>query len=203
MATSLLGDSSRSEQEKAEMLEMVKRATARIDRLVKDLVEVGRMEAGRGLAIEAACADVAPVLREVCAAHAAMAGARQLRVVCDAPAALPPVYVDCHRLMQVLSNLVGNAIKFTPAGGTISVAAAVAGGELRVPVKDTGDGMEAEDLERIFDPYWQAERTACLGAGLGLKIAKGIVEAHGGRIWARSAPGQGTTFVFTLPLAGA
>jgi signal transduction histidine kinase len=101
----------------------------------------------------------------------------------------------------VVCNLAGNAMKFTPPGGRITIGARVTGGELEVSVKDTGTGMSPEDLARVFEPYWQAQRTASLGAGLGLKIAKGIVEAHGGRIWVESTVGEGTTFHFTLPIA--
>ena len=201
MATSLLDDVSRPEEERAHMVQMVKRATARMDRLVRDMLEVSRLDSGRTLPINARCVDVAPVLWEACEDQAAVAQARGLRVECDVPEGLPAVSVDCDRLQQVVCNLVGNAMKFTPPEGRITMAARAVGAEVQVSVKDTGAGMSEADLERIFEPYWQAQRTASLGAGLGLKIAKGIVEAHGGRIWAESAIGEGTTFFFTLPVA--
>ena len=141
------------------------------------------------------------MLREACEAQAAVAQAARPPVECDVPDALPAVQVDCDRVQQVVCNLVGNAMKFTPPGGRITVAARADGDEVEVSVKDTGAGMSEADLERVFEPYWQAQRTASLGAGLGLKIAKGIVEAHGGRIWVESALGEGTTFHFTLPIA--
>lgn len=204
MATSVLDDLSRSPEERTQMVQMVKRATARMDRLVRDLLEVSRLDSGRTLPIHARCVNVGPVLWEACEAQAAVAQAAGLFVECDVPDALPAVQVDCDRLQQVVCNLVGNAMKFTPAGGRITIsarAAAAEGDEVQVSVKDTGAGMSAADLERIFEPYWQAQRTASLGAGLGLKIAKGIIEAHGGRIWVESALGEGTTFFFTLPVA--
>jgi signal transduction histidine kinase len=201
MATSLLDDLSRPEEERALMVKMVKRATERMQRLVHDMLEVSKLDSGRTLPIDARCVDVVPVLREACEAQSAVAQAAGLLVECDLPQELPAVKVDCDRVEQVVCNLVGNAMKFTAPGGRISVAARAIGDEILVSVKDTGAGMSAEDLERIFEPYWQAQRTASLGAGLGLKIAKGIVEAHGGRIWAESAVGQGTTFFFTLPVA--
>jgi signal transduction histidine kinase len=201
MATSLLDDVSRPEEERAHMVQMVKRATARMDRLVRDMLEVSRLDSGRTLPINARCVNVAPVLWEACEDQAAVAQARGLRVECDVPEGLPAVSVDCDRVQQVVCNLVGNAMKFTPPDGCITVAARVEGDLVQVSVKDTGAGMSESDLERIFEPYWQAQRTASLGAGLGLKIAKGIVEAHGGRIWAESALGEGTTFYFTLPIA--
>lgn len=201
MAASLLDDLSCPEAQRAAMVKMVKRATARMERLVRDLLEVGRLDAGRTLAIEARCADVAPAIREACDALAVQAQAASLRLECDVPDDLPAVEVDCGRIEQVLANLVGNALKFTPAGGRVAVSARAEGGEVVVSVRDSGAGLSEDELKRIFDPYWQAQRTASLGAGLGLKIAKGIVEAHGGRMWAESAPGAGTAFHFTLPVA--
>ena len=201
MATSLLDDLSRPEEERAQMVQMVRRATQRMDRLVRDMLEVSRLDSGRTLPIAARCVDVAPVLREACEAQGPVAQAGGLVVECDVPDGLPAVQVDCDRVQQVVCNLVGNAMKFTPPGGRITVAARTEAGEVVVSVQDTGAGMSEADLEKVFEPYWQAQRTASLGAGLGLKIAKGIVEAHGGRIWAESALGKGTTFFFTLPVA--
>jgi signal transduction histidine kinase len=114
---------------------------------------------------------------------------------------MPPVYADRHRVLQVLSNLIGNAMKFTPAGGMITYRAEQQRTEVLFTVADNGPGIPKENLGDIFNPYWQAKRTARLGAGLGLPIAKGIVESHGGRIWVESEPGKGTKFFFTLPVA--
>jgi signal transduction histidine kinase len=101
----------------------------------------------------------------------------------------------------VLSNLVGNAIKFTPERGTISVRAEAENQEIRVTVADTGPGIPPDQLANVFDRYWQARRSDQEGSGLGLFIAKGIVEAHGGRIWTEAHPGAGATFIFVLPRA--
>ena len=201
MAASLLDDDSRSAAERAQMVGMVKRATARMDRLIRDLLEVGRLEAGHSLPVETRCADVAPAIREAVDAHEALARAGRVRLECDVPDGLPAVNADCGRIVQVLSNLLGNALKFTPGGGRVAVSARAESDELVVSVVDSGPGLSEEEQDRIFEPYWQAKRTASLGAGLGLKIAKAIVEAHGGRIWVESAPGEGTTFRFALPLA--
>ena len=108
---------------------------------------------------------------------------------------------DAHRLVQLLSNLVGNAVKFTAPGGRLRISAGVADGDICFSVHDSGSGIPAHDLPRVFDRFWQAERGGDLGAGLGLAIAKGIVEAHGGRIWVESKLGEGTTFYFTIPTA--
>src|SRR5215212_8600497 len=115
---------------------------------------------------------------------------------------LPQVWVDRRRIEQVLINLVHNAVKFTPEGGEIVVGAGLADGMLRVSVRDTGVGINAEELPRIFERFYKtdaARRSA--GSGLGLAIAKRIVQAHGGTISAESTPGHGATFSFTLPLA--
>lgn len=201
MAASLLDDDSRTAAERAQMLGMVKRATARMDRLIRDLLEVGRLDAGHTLPVQPRCADVAPCIREACDAHEALAAAASVLLDCDVPDALPAVEADCDRILQVLSNLIGNAVKFTPPGGRILVSARAECGDVVVSVADSGPGLDDDEQARIFEPYWQARRTASLGAGLGLKIAKAIVEAHGGRIWIESAPGEGTTFRFSLPAA--
>jgi signal transduction histidine kinase len=201
MAASLLDDESRSQAEKAQMLNMVKRATARMDRLIRDILEVARIDAGRSLPIEARCADVGPCVKEVCEAHAFLAQGAGVRLVCDVEPGLPPARADCDRIAQVLANLIGNALKFTPAGGEVSVEAQAEEDAIMIAVSDSGPGMSSDELDRVFDPYWQAQRTASLGSGLGLKIAKAIVDAHGGSIQVESAPGQGTTFRFRLPRA--
>jgi len=112
---------------------------------------------------------------------------------------LPPVLFDHRRVLQALSNLVGNAIKFTPSGGTVSLWVEAEEDEVVIAVRDTGIGIPAEYLPHLFDRYWQGERQARGGAGLGLAIAKGIIEAHGGRIWVESTRGTGSTFRFALP----
>jgi signal transduction histidine kinase len=117
------------------------------------------------------------------------------------------VWADRERVLQVLANLCGNAVKFTPDGGTVTVRAALDGddgadgGAIRIACIDTGPGIAAADLPHVFDRFWQARSTRRAGAGLGLAIAKGIVEAHGGTISAASKPGEGSTFAFTLPVA--
>ena len=118
------------------------------------------------------------------------------------PNDVPPVFADRHRVLQVLSNLIGNAMKFTPPGGTIRVYAEARGEEVLFTVSDTGPGIPPEHIDKIFIPYWQAKRTERMGAGLGLTISKGAVESHGGRIWVESEPGKGTKFRFTLPVVG-
>jgi signal transduction histidine kinase len=108
---------------------------------------------------------------------------------------------DPERIQQTLSNLVGNAIKFSQAGSKIAVVARRDADGVVISVVDNGKGIAADRLPRVFDRYWQSSRTDRQGAGLGLAIAKGIVEAHGGRIWIESKPSEGTTASFSLPFA--
>jgi signal transduction histidine kinase len=114
---------------------------------------------------------------------------------------LPAAWADRDRLLQVFENLIGNAVKFTPAGGDVTVGAAPRGDEVLFWVCDSGSGIDAEDLPHVFDRFWQSSSARRHGAGLGLAIVKGLVEAHGGRVWADSAPGRGSTFFFTIPAA--
>jgi signal transduction histidine kinase len=129
-----------------------------------------------------------------------LAAAAALELRLETSSSLPRVSADRHRMHQVLSNLIGNAIKFTPRGGTITLRGDVVADELRVAVADSGSGIPAEQLPHIFGQFWQGARTDRRGIGLGLAIAKGIVEAHRGRIWVESTLGNGSTFYFTLPL---
>ena len=111
------------------------------------------------------------------------------------------MWADRDRLLQVFENLVGNAIKFTKPGGRIALGATVQEGEIIFSVSDTGRGIASTHLPHVFDRFWQAPGTERRGMGFGLAIAKGIVEAHGGRVWVQSMPGQGSTFFFTIPTA--
>ncbi|QRO02881.1 GHKL domain-containing protein [Archangium violaceum] len=115
---------------------------------------------------------------------------------------LPRVRADRERILQVLSNLVGNAIKFTAKGGTISLRARQVDGSVRISVKDNGPGISSEDLPHLFERFWRASSVSERGTGLGLSIVKSIVDAHGGTLWAESQVGAGSTFFFTLPVAG-
>ncbi|HWW62151.1 MAG TPA: HAMP domain-containing sensor histidine kinase, partial [Thermoanaerobaculia bacterium] len=144
--------------------------------------------------------DVGKLLHETYELFKAQAAAGEVTLQVRVEDA-PPVYADHHRVLQVLSNLIGNSLKFTPAGGIVAVRAEPHREVVLFTVSDTGPGIPPENLGDIFNPYWQAKRAERFGAGLGLPIAKGIVEAHGGRIWVESTPGEGTRFYFTLPVA--
>jgi signal transduction histidine kinase len=171
-----------------------------MSRLIADLLDVTRLEGGKRLPIEPEQVQAAELLEEAKELFRAQATVAQVSMEYHCDKTLPPVHADRHRVLQVLSNLIGNSLKFTPPGGRITVSAKLREDEVLFSIADTGPGIPREHLSDIFSPYWQAKRTERLGAGLGLPIAKGIVEAHGGRIWVESEQGQGTQFYFTLPL---
>ncbi len=181
-------------------LEVIKRSATRANRLIQDLLDVARIQAG-GLVVDPVPVDVSSLVHEAVDAATPLAAAAQLRVSCSLPDFSPAVSSDRERILQVFANLIGNAIKFTPKGGEIRILAIPDSSEVRFTVADSGPGIPAENLGHVFDRYWQAKSTAKLGTGLGLSIAKGIVEAHGGRIWAESPPDSGAEFIFTLPVA--
>jgi signal transduction histidine kinase len=181
-------------------LEVIQRSATRANRLIQDLLDVAKIQAG-GLAVDPIAVEVKTLVNEVMESATTLASAAQIKVLSDYAEPLPFVASDRERVLQVFTNLIGNAIKFTPKGGQITIRAAEESGEVRFTIADTGPGIPREHLDHVFDRYWQAKSTAKLGTGLGLSIAKGIVEAHGGRIWAESPPGRGAEFHFTLPIA--
>ena len=202
LGASLLQTSNTLSDEDREQIDMMAVSARRMSRLIADLLDVTRLEGGKRLPIEPETLDPAELMREADDLFRSQAAASQVTMSCEMPDRLPPVHADRHRIMQVLSNLIGNSMKFTPPGGIITVRAALKDGEMLFMVSDTGPGIPRENLDDIFNPYWQAKRTERMGAGLGLSIAKGVVEAHGGRIWAESEQGRGTQFYFTLPIEG-
>ena len=197
MCASLLLDLPMPREKQAEHLERIRRAGERMNRLVQDLLDIAKLEAGR-VAISPRPIEVAPLMREAQGMLTPLAAERELRLDVHVADGLQPVMADEGRVLQVVSNLVGNAVKFTPPGGTITIRADDAPGGVRFSVSDTGVGMTTEQLSKLFGQFWQANPADRRGIGLGLSIAKGIVEAHDGRIWVESQPGAGTTFHFTL-----
>jgi signal transduction histidine kinase len=168
-----------------------------MERLTAQLLDVSRIEAG-ALEVRNDPIDLPPLIAEALERCEGRARARGIAVRCEIDDDIPQVTGDHDRLMQVLSNLLGNALKFTHEGRGISVHVARLSGMLQISVEDSGVGIAHEDLPHIFTRFWQANRKSRAGAGLGLAICKGIVEAHGGRIWAVSVVGRGTTVCFTL-----
>jgi len=184
-------------QERARrQVEAIQRAGNRMNRLIRDLLDFASIQAGR-LSVSMRPQDVAAMVAEVLDVMEPLAGPKGQHLVADVAPELA-IRCDHDRVIQLFSNLVGNAIKFTPDGGTITVRAAPEGDIVRFSVVDTGPGIPREELAHVFDRYYQAQRKNRDGIGLGLSIARGIVEAHGGRIWAESEEGKGSTFSFTL-----
>ncbi|MCY1045096.1 PAS domain-containing sensor histidine kinase [Corallococcus sp. bb12-1] len=179
-------------------LDSLEKSLQRANRLIQDLLDVARLEGG-GLSVERELLDVAPLVREAVELHRALAEAKSLQLVAVVPEGLPTVFADRERALQIFSNLVGNALKFTPEGGSITLRVRAEGGQVRFSVRDTGPGIPPEDLPHLFEPFWQAHAKRKEGAGLGLAIVKGLVEAHGGQLGVESHPGAGSTFFFTLP----
>jgi signal transduction histidine kinase len=188
------------EQQRIRRTDTIVRACERMNRLMQDLLDASRLQAGYTISIDPTAQDVAALIRDACESFRASAEARLIEIACDVPRHVPRVSADRDRILQVLSNLLSNAMKFTPEGGTITIRAEPQDQGVRFSVADTGPGIRTEDLAHIFERFYQASSTASKGTGLGLPIAKGIVEAHGGRIWVESKAGIGATFYFTLPI---
>jgi two-component system, chemotaxis family, sensor kinase Cph1 len=176
----------------------IQRAVRRMNTLIRDLLDLAKLEAGR-FTLQCSRCQMNDLIEESLLILRPLAEAKRITLTSDLRAAT--VDADHDRIFQVLSNLVGNAIKFTPEGGSISVRAEAENAEVRVTVADTGPGVPADQLANVFDRYWQARRSDQEGSGLGLFIAKGIVEAHSGRIWTEAHMGSGATFIFILPIA--
>jgi PAS domain S-box-containing protein len=179
-------------------LELIQRAAGQMNQMVQDLLDVSSMEAG-AFSVNPADQDVAALIAEAETLLRPMAGQKSITLHCEVEDDLAPLRIDTHRMLRVISNLVGNAIKFTPEGGVVALRAERAQGEIRFTVTDTGPGIPPEMLPHVFDRYWQARKGDRRGTGLGLAIAKGVVEAHGGRIRVESPKGGGASFVFTVP----
>jgi signal transduction histidine kinase len=170
--------------------------------LVDELLDVSRMQAGK-FTLERQPVEVSALVREVLAERGTTALQKGLSLVNEVPAELPKVDADPRRVRQVLSNLLTNAIKYTPAGGTVTLKAQVEDDTMRVAVGDTGIGISEDQRRRIFDAFTQVDMSNTRqvgGVGLGLYIVKALVEAHGGEVGVDSAMGQGSRFWFTLPL---
>jgi chemotaxis family two-component system sensor kinase Cph1 len=201
-ATALLRTADDGEPESPARLraaaDRIQRSIDRMTVLVTDLLDLARIEAG-GLELDRQPRPLRDLIDEALALARPLADAKHLRLLEDLEDCTASV--DRNRLHQVVSNIVGNAIKFTPEGGSVTVSTRCLPTEIHLSVTDTGPGIPAHELPHLFDRYWQSRRAARAadGAGLGLYIARSIVEAHGGRIWASPSPTGGTTFTFSLP----
>jgi len=190
-----------SDAERRAQLDVIARSAERMSRLIRDLLDVARIEQGR-LTIDCRCHDPGELAAEACDAFRGAAREKTISLACECDDDLPQVYVDRDRIVQLLSNFLNNAVKFTAAGGRIVVAArAEPDRAVRLSVSDTGPGIAGDELPHVFTRFWQAKRTAHLGTGLGLAIAKGIATAHRGAVDVQSEPGRGSTFSVVLPFS--
>jgi PAS domain S-box-containing protein len=202
MSAALLRDPNISldEGQQHQQLDIISRSAHRMNRLIQDLLDVARIE-GKRFTLHCRCEDPRAVARELYEAFLPMARAKDITLTNHATERLPRIMVDRDRISQVLSNFLNNALKFTSANGRIALDVSLDAdtNEVRFGVSDTGPGIQPEELPHIFSRYWQAKRTAHLGSGLGLAIAKGIAEAHHGRVGVESELGRGSTFTLCIP----
>lgn len=200
LSRSLLAQPISDDTETRQNVALIAQAADQMDTLIRDLLDMNRLDAGQ-LAIAAAPVEPSALLLESLQTLRPLVDEKDIDLDLQIETGLPRVTADRERIQQTLSNLVGNAIKFSPGGSKIVVTARRDSDAVVFSVIDRGKGIPADQLPRVFDRYWQSSRTDRQGAGLGLAIAKGIIETHGGRIWIESSPGEGTTASFTLPVA--
>ena len=177
----------------------ITRAVGAAVRLIRDLLDVARIEAGQ-LSIEPTTLDIASVVSEACDAFLQLANEKSIALESTVAKDLPNACGDRDRILQVLGNLLSNAIRFTPKGGRILVRAQQCPDGIEFSVQDTGSGIPPEALPNVFDRFWRARPSDRKGLGLGLAIVKGIVTAHHGRVTAQSEMGKGSVFCFSIPI---
>jgi signal transduction histidine kinase len=187
-------------EKQADLLFAAREDCERLQGIVDDLLDLSRIQAGR-LTLAVRRVATAVLVEEALGVHRVAAGDRGVRLVHEVAPEAEEVEVDAERVQLVLSNLVGNGVRHTPEGGEVAVRVKRVGVHARFEVKDTGEGIPPEEQARIFEKFYRAPGAPAGGAGLGLSIARDIVQAHGGEIGVVSAKGQGSTFWFTLPQA--
>jgi signal transduction histidine kinase len=189
-----------TEAEALKPVEMIQRTARTMETLLGDLLDMASIQAGR-LSIDARPENIKSLLVEACDGQQVLARVKGIDLACEQTVDDVKVRCDRDRIMQVLANLLGNAIKFCKAGDAIALRAEARDQDVLVAVRDNGPGIPHDEFDAIFEPYQTMKRPGQDGTGLGLYITKGIIQGHGGRVWVESAVGQGTTFFFTLPRA--
>ena len=203
MAADALAKSGAPEERQGELPKAVgriRRAAERMLRLIEDLLDFASIETGH-LAIKRQPQDPGLMIQETLASFENIAQEKRQRLTASVEPNLPKVDCDRDRILQVLFNLVGNATNAAAEGGHVTLRVEARGNDLLFAVSDDGPGISEEDLAHLFERYWRGGEAKYMGTGLGLSIARGIVNAHGGRIWVESEPGRGATFLFTVPAA--
>ena len=196
--TELLQEEDLEPTKRKQILDIAMRAGKQMNRLIEDLLDTVHLQSGK-LSLDLEDVEVCAVLRQADETFRPMAEKRRIELTSVSPATPVWVRADPLRVSQVLGNLLGNALKFTPDHGSVRYGATIVDGEIAFHVSDTGPGIPADQRAHLFEQFWQARKNDKRGVGLGLTIAKGIVDAHGGRIWCETVPGAGSTFSFTLP----
>ncbi len=181
-------------------VDRIQRSAARMTSLIADLLDFAKIESGR-FELTLRTENVQTLLEDTVSILLPLAEIKSIEIPVIMADPSLRVRIDPDRVFQVFSNLIGNAIKVTPDGGTITISVEQRGEEVLFSVRDTGPGIPDEHRMLVFDRYWQAKRTGKSGVGLGLFIVKGVVEAHGGRVWVDSEVRRGCMFCFTLPAA--
>lgn len=185
-----------SDADRRELARTIHDSTTWMSRMIQDLLDVSAVDAGV-LSVVCRGEEVEPIVSRAADLFTRTAADRAVQMTVDVESSLPRVQADAERLVQAVANLIGNAVKFTPAGGSVGISARARGGDVEIVVEDTGRGIAESDLPHIFDRYWHS-RGAAAGTGLGLAIARGIVEAHHGKIEVTSSAGVGSRFSILL-----
>ncbi|MEN6318085.1 MAG: HAMP domain-containing sensor histidine kinase, partial [Syntrophaceae bacterium] len=188
-------------EKRREVLAIVYEESNHLIDLVNSLLDLAKMEAGM-VALNLEKTDILDLISKAVSAMEPLAIAKNLTININVPRDLPHIKMDGEKIVQALRNLIGNAVKFTPEGGQITISAQLLEKEMRISVADTGPGIPKEDLDAIFDKFQQVAITSynkIKGTGLGLAIVKHIINAHGGKVWVESEKGTGSVFIFVLP----
>jgi NtrC-family two-component system sensor histidine kinase KinB len=197
----LEGTAGTLDERQQEILQVCREDTARLDRLMRELLDLSKIESG-AVTPQLVATRPSTLIAQAVDPLRLQVEARGISLIVDAPPDLPQVDVDRSQIERVIANLVTNAMRATPAGGAITVAAARRGDQVAIAVTDTGSGIPRDYLAGIFEPFVQVPHASGGGAGLGLTISRRIVEGHGGRLTVQSDPGRGSTFTFTVRPAG-
>ena len=199
LADAILREADRCASEEVKHnVELIRTAANQMDTLISDLLDVNRLEAG-SMSVHLEPVSANALVKTALSTLRPLAMEKRIGIQTSLPEEVGDVFADEARIHQVLSNLIGNALKFTPAGGTVKVSTKPREDSVEFCIEDNGPGIPPEQLPHIFKRYWQSRRTERHGAGLGLPIAKGLVAAHSGTIHAESEPEKGTRLYFTLP----
>lgn len=190
------------QEKQKKLLRIIAEESNRLIEMVNSLLDLSKMETGM-MSFNFTGSDIKLLINKVIAGVEPLAVAKNVSLKADIAQDLPVIKMDNERILQVLLNLIGNAVKFTPGGGKVTVSARTWGQEVWVSVTDTGPGIPKENLNTIFDKFKQTTITGynkIKGTGLGLAVVKNIIIAHGGKVWVESEVGHGSTFIFSLPV---